>query len=49
MVENGAVADASSAANGDTTSPSARERISQSVDVPVVTGSRKMEEEEMNE
>ena len=38
---NGAVAGAGSAANGDTTSPGARERIIQSVDAPVVTGSRK--------
>ena len=35
---NGAVAGAGSAANGDTTSPSARDRIIQSVDAPVVTG-----------
>ena len=35
---NGAVAGGGSAANGDTTSPSARERIIQSVDAPVVTG-----------
>ena len=41
---NGAVAGASSVANDDTTSPSARERIIQSVDAPVVTGTRKMQD-----
>ena len=36
---NGAIADGGSAASNDgTTSPSARERIIQSVDAPVVTG-----------
>ena len=35
---NGAVSSAGSAANGGTTSPSARERIIQPVDAPVVTG-----------
>ena len=37
---NGAVAGAGSAANGDTTSPSARKIINQSVGAPVVTGER---------
>ena len=38
VMGNGAVAGGGSAANGDTTSPSARDRIIQSVDAPVVTG-----------
>ena len=41
---NGAVAGVSSAANGDTTSPSASARIISSVDAPVVTGTRKMQD-----